>query len=167
MDEIKIWAKLNNNFIVRYKSSWIENGEWNHIKDNTIMLNQRVLYIQMEMCRMTLRKAVIQINKELNQNYENGITLMGAFLSSQLFIEILEGLNYLHSQKPPVIHRDLKLTNILITDGQNGSFVKICDFGLATINKSETGNSGDVESFDINQLHTKTLGTRKYSLLQI
>jgi serine/threonine protein kinase len=162
MDEIKIWAKLNNNFIVRYKSSWIENGEWNHIKDNTIMLNQRVLYIQMEMCRMTLRKAVIQINKELNQNYENGITLMGAFLSSQLFIEILEGLNYLHSQKPPVIHRDLKLTNILITDGQNGSFVKICDFGLATINKSETGNSGDVESFDINQLHTKTLGTPKY-----
>ncbi|KAL6641849.1 hypothetical protein ACP70R_020030 [Stipagrostis hirtigluma subsp. patula] len=45
-------------------------------------------------------------------------------------IQILTGLEYLHSQKPPIIHRDLKCDNIFI-NGNHGK-VKIGDFGLAT-----------------------------------
>ena len=49
--------------------------------------------------------------------------------------DILTGLSYLHTQDPPVIHRDLKCDNIFIT-GPTGS-VKIGDLGLATLkNKS-------------------------------
>lgn len=44
--------------------------------------------------------------------------------------EILEGINYLHSQKPPIIHRDLKCENIFINS--NLGEVKIGDLGLAT-----------------------------------
>lgn len=45
--------------------------------------------------------------------------------------QILTGLNYLHSQKPPIIHRDLKCDNIFI-NGNHGE-VKIGDLGLATV----------------------------------
>uniref|UniRef100_A0ACD5W714 Uncharacterized protein n=1 Tax=Avena sativa TaxID=4498 RepID=A0ACD5W714_AVESA len=46
-------------------------------------------------------------------------------------IQILTGLEYLHSQEPAVIHRELKCDNIFI-NGNDGT-VKIVDFGLATI----------------------------------
>ncbi|GAA0169359.1 non-receptor serine/threonine protein kinase [Lithospermum erythrorhizon] len=45
--------------------------------------------------------------------------------------QILEGLHYLHSHDPPVIHRDLKCDNIFI-NGNQGQ-VKIGDLGLASI----------------------------------
>ena len=45
--------------------------------------------------------------------------------------QILQGLNFLHSRTPRVIHRDLKCDNIFIT-GTTGS-VKIGDLGLATL----------------------------------
>ncbi|KAL6505380.1 hypothetical protein OROGR_025197 [Orobanche gracilis] len=44
--------------------------------------------------------------------------------------QILQGLHYLHTRTPCVIHRDLKCDNIFI-DMSNGE-VKIGDFGLAT-----------------------------------
>ncbi|CAD6258082.1 unnamed protein product [Miscanthus lutarioriparius] len=45
--------------------------------------------------------------------------------------QILTGLAYLHNQKPPIIHRDLKCDNIFI-NGNHGK-VKIGDFGLAMV----------------------------------
>ncbi|TKY73559.1 serine/threonine-protein kinase WNK2 [Spatholobus suberectus] len=45
--------------------------------------------------------------------------------------QILEGLLYLHSHNPPVIHRDLKCDNIFV-NGNQGE-VKIGDLGLAAI----------------------------------
>ncbi|GAB2287404.1 Serine/threonine-protein kinase wnk1 [Dionaea muscipula] len=45
--------------------------------------------------------------------------------------QILQGLHYLHTHNPPVIHRDLKCDNIFI-NGNQGE-VKIGDLGLAAI----------------------------------
>ncbi|KAM7525930.1 hypothetical protein LguiA_015832 [Lonicera macranthoides] len=45
--------------------------------------------------------------------------------------QILQGLVYLHSHNPPIIHRDLKCDNIFI-NGNHGE-VKIGDLGFATV----------------------------------
>jgi serine/threonine protein kinase len=49
----------------------------------------------------------------------------------QLAIHMAEGVAYLHSLKPPVVHRDLKSLNIVLETGKAGGLeAKICDFGL-------------------------------------
>lgn len=53
--------------------------------------------------------------------------------------QILQGLHYLHSHSPPIIHRDLKCDNIFI-NGNHGE-VKIGDLGLATIMQQPTARS--------------------------
>lgn len=45
--------------------------------------------------------------------------------------QILQGLVYLHTHTPPIIHRDLKCDNIFI-NGNNGQ-LKIGDLGLAVV----------------------------------
>ncbi|TMW62694.1 hypothetical protein Poli38472_005312 [Pythium oligandrum] len=57
-------------------------------------------------------------------------------------LQILEGLHYLHSQNPPVIHRDLKCDNIFI-NGNTGD-LRIGDLGLSTqlaVHKSSRAQS--------------------------
>lgn len=44
-------------------------------------------------------------------------------------VQILEGLKYLHTRTPPIIHRDLKCSNIFI-DGKT-SKIMIGDLGLS------------------------------------
>ncbi|GIL89803.1 hypothetical protein Vretifemale_17566 [Volvox reticuliferus] len=49
-------------------------------------------------------------------------------------LQIAEGLEYLHNAQPVVIHRDLKLENILIKGGDlHTADVKIADFGLVAL----------------------------------
>jgi serine/threonine protein kinase len=45
--------------------------------------------------------------------------------------DILNGLNYMHSQVPPMMHRDLKPANILVFIDGGGVYFKIGDVGLA------------------------------------
>ncbi len=63
-------------------------------------------------------------------------------------LEILDALNYLHNQTPPIIYRDMKPGNIMLT--KEGK-LKIIDFGIAR--EKKTGNSND----------TVALGTRGYA----
>lgn len=49
--------------------------------------------------------------------------------SYRLFLDMAHALNHLHSQDPPIAHRDFKLENMLI--GAD-NFAKLCDFGSAS-----------------------------------
>ena len=49
-------------------------------------------------------------------------------LKTRFICDVVQGIHYLHSQKTKIIHNDLKITNVLVTDAL---IAKISDFGLA------------------------------------
>jgi len=162
-NELNLLLKSKSAFVVHYFQAWIEE---NYLVKNGYTVEQSsglssshqvfnpnkplLLHIQMELCSFTLKDAISKLNQELDQKTSKIMTPLGYFISSELFTEILECCDYLHKQNPPIIHRDLKPANILITGGKSGKFIKVADFGLATIHK-----------FD-NQSHTKYKGTSDY-----
>ena len=48
----------------------------------------------------------------------------------RMALDVARGMNYLHSCKPPIIHRDLKSPNLLV---EMDLTIKVCDFGLSRI----------------------------------
>ena len=129
-------AKLNSPFVVKYNHSWIEN---------------KSLFIQMEYCFDNL-KNVLTIKPNVFERSENqAMNSIEYFISCEIFRQITEALNYLHSIKPePLIHRDLKPENILIGMSDNRRICKLADFGLSKF----------IE--DHSDYHSKYYGTHGY-----
>lgn len=48
---------------------------------------------------------------------------------TKIFYQVCKAVAHMHSQVPPIIHRDLKIENLLISAE---SSIKLCDFGSAT-----------------------------------
>jgi WNK lysine deficient protein kinase len=101
----------------------------------------------MELCDKTIEDVVNELTDDSIFKTTESLTTIGYYIASQIFIEILEGVNYLHKQNPPLIHRDLKPANILLKKSYSkGICVKIADFGLIAIHdfpeKSHTLDKG-------------------------
>lgn len=66
---------------------------------------------------------VVQLmNEHINSGFSESLVL-------KIFTDTCEAVAKLHHADPPVIHRDLKVENILRSD--RGDFV-LCDYGSAT-----------------------------------
>jgi serine/threonine protein kinase len=117
--------RLKRQFVVHHYFSWLENDK---------IENKIVLYMRMELCDKTLKEVMNEINKDPKMKLNQILTPMGYFIASRLYIEILEGVQYLHENK--IIHRDLNPFNImLIIDSIHERIVRICDFNLIAIHK--------------------------------
>jgi serine/threonine protein kinase len=159
-EELIIMMALKSDFIVKFHDAWLEkiDPEDDLIKQMAKNREQKsffsgkthLLHIQMEFCYMNLKESIDKIKIELKQKPEESISHTSFYVSSEIFKEILESLEYLHKQKPAIIHRDLKPVNILMTNGFNGRFVRLADFGLSTFHEFE------------DQSHTIGSGTQKY-----
>ena len=134
--EVKAMMKVEGERIVKFFNSWIDS------KDN--------IFIQMEFCSNNLKNISKNWKKFFAKNNSQPMNRIEYYICCQIFIELLEAVNYLHQYKPqPIIHRDLKPANILFDDkGINGIFFKLCDFGLA--------------KFHNDQSHTRFVGSMKY-----
>jgi hypothetical protein len=136
-------SELNSDLIVRYHEVWyendlvIENGFRKYTENST-------LYIQMDLCDKTLKNICEEIANDYILKRNKLLSPLGYYITSELLVEILEGVDYLH--KHNIIHRDLKPENILTANGIN-RFIKIADFGYAKVldkTKLNTKDKGDV-----------------------
>lgn len=66
--------------------------------------------------------------RELLSRSRNGRLRLDWPLRQQWALDTAQGMAYVHSLDPPMIHRDLKTNNLLVDRGMS---VKICDFGLS------------------------------------
>lgn len=126
-----------------------------------------VLYIQMELCSLTLKEWMQERNLKCS-NFKEFIKYGNDCM--RIFRQILKGVEYIHLQG--LIHRDLKPRNIFLQGTELS--VKIGDFGLA---KDDVMNSLTEEhyailtpsadshvEFDFQQSdHTSGVGTSTYA----
>ena len=82
-------------------------------------------WIVLEYCEQDLEKYL----RSSNPDFRRKLVIMQQCAS---------GISYLHNMKEPIVHRDIKLKNILLHyDLDNSPVVKICDFGLSRNIKSQ------------------------------
>lgn len=73
-----------------------------------------------------------------------------------IFSQLLQGVNALHNHKPSVVHRDLKLENILFGQDDN---VRLCDFGSCVIgltflrNQDERNTAEEIIAKETTQIY--------------
>ena len=80
-------------------------------------------------------------------------------------LQAARGMLYLHSHSPPICHRDLKSSNLVVDDHW---VVKVTDFGMSRIvpenvQDREKGVLSGASAGTNNQASSYTLGSRKYS----
>lgn len=73
------------------------------------------------------------INDELVEKQQN----IQEALALSIFREVVASVHTMHSQNPPIAHRDIKIENIL----KVGSNYKLCDFGSASTEKLDYSKS--------------------------
>jgi tRNA A-37 threonylcarbamoyl transferase component Bud32 len=152
-----IWRTKPNKRILNLGRFWLEKNQGKPV----------TLFIEMELCNMSLNEFIETLKKDL---MSDGLINFNYYISSEIFIGILEGVNFLHKQKPQIIHRDLKPDNILLKIDQYNFHIKIADFGLATLHKfadqSHKPDKGDLSYIASEVINSEIYDTKSdiYSL---
>lgn len=116
VNEVRLLERLHHPNIISFHGSWV-NRE-----------TERVIFVTEILSSGTLKSFVSKVQ------------LVRWKIFKRWAIQILKGLEYLHSQDPPIIHRDLKCDNIFI-NGTSGD-LRIGDFGLSTAINNKNQVSG-------------------------
>jgi WNK lysine deficient protein kinase len=107
VNEVRLLERLHHPNIISFHGSWV-NRERQEVNFVTEILSSGTLTSFIEKVQVIRWK-----------------------IAKRWAFQILKGLEYLHSQDPPVIHRDLKCENIFI-NGTSGD-LRIGDLGLSTV----------------------------------
>ncbi|NWT04984.1 E2AK1 kinase, partial [Mionectes macconnelli] len=122
-----------------------------------------MLYIQMQLCELSLRDWIVDRNKRCSKRTEENSSpyqLVDVPWTMKIFQELVEGVCYIHSMG--VMHRDIKPRNIFLHGSDHQ--VKIGDFGLAS--KDLLWDDADqwFQTERVNGLtHTSGVGTCLYA----
>lgn len=85
----------------------------------------------------------------------------------KIFSDVAEGVACMHYLKPPLLHRDLKVENVLISASGSGKRYKLCDFGSTAAPRpaATTAAEGRLIEDDV-QRHT-TLQYRSPEMIDV
>lgn len=113
IQEINILKKLSGhpNIIQYLSASFTEKAQTSH--------GQHEFLLVTELCS---GGSLVEILQARTQPFDPDIV-------TRIFYQTCRAVSHMHSQAPPIIHRDLKIENLLIS---NDSSIKLCDFGSAT-----------------------------------
>ncbi|CAN0527311.1 unnamed protein product, partial [Ectocarpus sp. 8 AP-2014] len=106
MNEVRLLQNLEHKNLVQFHGSWV-----NREREEVIFVTE----IMQSGSLMDFIRKVEMIRWRVVKRWAR---------------QILRGMHYLHSQEPPIIHRDLKCDNIFI-NGAAGD-IRIGDLGLST-----------------------------------
>jgi WNK lysine deficient protein kinase len=110
VNEVRLLERLHHHNIISFHGSWVNREK------------QQVNFITEILSSGTLKSFI------------NKVQVIRWKIAKRWAVQILKGLEYLHSQEPPVIHRDLKCENIFI-NGTSGD-LRIGDLGLSTVHRN-------------------------------
>eukprot|EP00977_Amphora_coffeiformis_P011115 scaffold2657_cov89-Amphora_coffeaeformis.AAC.9 len=110
INEVRLLERLHHQNIISFHGSWV-NRERQEINFVTEILSSGTL-----------------------KSFIKKVQVIRWKIAKRWAVQILNGLAYLHSQEPPVIHRDLKCENIFI-NGTSGD-LRIGDLGLSTVHRN-------------------------------
>jgi serine/threonine protein kinase len=140
--EMKILASLTHPNIVTYHTSWIEDRKINEVvilnkAFYTSLAGNKTLCIQMELCKANMEKVILVRNESYRENGVLALKKEDQINSRRFIRHISKGLLYIHSKD--VIHRDLKIENVLIDEHM---IAKICDFGFVKLDLTKKHTPG-------------------------
>lgn len=110
VNEVRLLERLHHHNIISFHGSWV-NRERQEVNFVTEILSSGTL-----------------------KSFIDKVQVIRWKIAKRWAVQILKGLVYLHSQEPPVIHRDLKCENIFI-NGTSGD-LRIGDLGLSTVHRN-------------------------------
>ncbi|KAL3924792.1 MAG: hypothetical protein SGILL_000821 [Bacillariaceae sp.] len=110
VNEVRLLERLHHQNIISFHGSWV-NRERQQVNFVTEILSSGTL-----------------------KSFINKVQVIRWKIAKRWAVQILKGLEYLHAQDPPVIHRDLKCENIFI-NGTSGD-LRIGDLGLSTVHRN-------------------------------
>ncbi|KAI0713105.1 hypothetical protein C8T65DRAFT_645489 [Cerioporus squamosus] len=81
-----------------------------------------------------------------------------------IFVDVCEGLAAMHALKPPILHRDLKVENILQASPTS---YKLCDFGSATPVQKVPSNTQELRALEADLNRHTTLQYRAPEMIDV
>lgn len=82
----------------------------------------------------------------------------------QIFADVCEGVARMHNSRPPLLHRDLKVENILQSSATS---YKLCDFGSATTVAKPPANMHDIRALEADLNRHTTLQYRAPEMVDL
>ncbi|CAG2115507.1 unnamed protein product, partial [Medioppia subpectinata] len=150
--ELRCLVQIPPEYVVQYYNSWFEH---------------KFLYIQLEYCSHTLKDIIALKGPEFGRlSPVEPMNAIEYFISSEIFKEVLECVQYLHdlTESSDVLLRDLRADNILVADhGRDGRYIKLSNFGSVRADDADVHSVGAIgqELFDLNIHDVNAL--QKYS----